>query len=705
VAQFGPLRRGGAGLTMLINGQRGHLFPWVPVCLAFGIGGYFSLPVEPTLPQWAGLLGVLVLLALIWLVWARHNVGLIALWLVLGGLALAGLRSHMVADPVLGFRYFGPIEGRVVTIDRSLSDKTRLTLDRVRLDRVSPAKTPGRVRVSLHGDWHFTPQAGAIIATTGHLSPPQGPAEPGGFDFQRQAYFRGLGAVGYTRTPVVRLAEPEAGATLWVYRLRLRISAAMQARMPGDTGAFAAAVTTGDRSAMRRETLDALRASNLAHLLAISGLHMGLLTGFVFAALRLGLAAIPPLALRWPIRKIAAVGALGAGAFYLALSGGNVATERAFIMVAVVLTAVLLERRALTLRAVALAALIVLILRPEALIEPGFQMSFAATTALIAAFGALRGRDNVAVPRWARPVVAVVISSAVAGAATAPFGAAHFNQVAHFGLIANVLSVPLMGITVVPGAVIAALLWPIGAAGLGLALMQPSIDWILGVASVVAARDDAVSLVPAPGPWVLPILALGGLLVILWQGRARWIGVVPMMAALSIWVLDERPDVLIAGDGALIGVLTPQGRALSKPRGGGFVARSWLENDGDAASQQVAAARLDSALNGVWSHDLASTPLHHLFGKAGVALADRYCTTGTITIIAGDGPDSGPCVMLDQRVLRDTGTLAIRVDANGALRLRSACDYQGQRPWSRCRRAAEAREFWQSATGLPTPAD
>ena len=390
MAQFGLLHRGRAGLSWLVDGQRGHLFPWAPVCLALGIGGYFSLPVEPTAQHWVMLGLALAALGIIWAAGARHNVGLIALWLVLAGIALAGLRSHNVSDPVLSFRYYGANEGRVVTIDRSLSDRTRLTLDRVRLDRVSPAKTPGRVRVSLHGEWEFAPEAGAIIATTGHLSPPQGPAEPGGFDFQRQAWFRGLGAVGYTRSPVVRLDYPGTGAGLWVYRLRLRISSAIQARLPGDGGAFAAAVTTGDRSAMRRETLNALRASNLAHLLAISGLHMGLLTGFVFGALRLGLAAIPPLALRWPVRKIAAVGALGAGAFYLALSGGNVATERAFIMVAVVLIAVLLERRALTLRAVALAALIVLLLRPEALIEPGFQMSFAATTALIAAFGALR---------------------------------------------------------------------------------------------------------------------------------------------------------------------------------------------------------------------------------------------------------------------------------------------------------------------------
>ncbi len=702
MAQFGLLHRGRAGLSWLVDGQRGHLFPWAPVCLALGIGGYFSLPVEPTAQHWVMLGLALAALGIIWAAGARHNVGLIALWLVLAGIALAGLRSHNVSDPVLSFRYYGANEGRVVTIDRSLSDRTRLTLDRVRLDRVSPAKTPGRVRVSLHGEWEFAPEAGAIIATTGHLSPPQGPAEPGGFDFQRQAWFRGLGAVGYTRSPVVRLDYPGTGAGLWVYRLRLRISSAIQARLPGDGGAFAAAVTTGDRSAMRRETLNALRASNLAHLLAISGLHMGLLTGFVFGALRLGLAAIPPLALRWPVRKIAAVGALGAGAFYLALSGGNVATERAFIMVAVVLIAVLLERRALTLRAVALAALIVLLLRPEALIEPGFQMSFAATTALIAAFGALRGASVFRLPKWLRPVMAVVISSAVAGAATAPFGAAHFNQVAHYGLIANVLSVPLMGIAVVPGAVVAALLWPVGAAGVGLALMQPAINWILGVAGTVAARNDAVTLVPAPGPWVLPVLALGGLLVFIWQGRARWLGLAPMFAAFWLWATVDRPLALIAGDGGIVGVMTQQGRALSKERGGGFVARSWLENDGDAALQMDAAARLKPVKRGIWTYDLAAVRILHLSGKAGVAQAGALCDGGTIAVVAGDGLASGPCLLLDQRALLDTGTIAILRDATDTLKLVSACDMQGRRPWSRCDHAAETQERWADSGAVPS---
>src|SRR6056297_2423687 len=361
--------------------QRGHLFPWTPVFLAAGIGFYFALRIEPpVLLLW--LCGALGLLALV-----QNRAG--PLWgpllcagaLISLGFALAGARAHQIAGPVLDFRYYGAVEGRIVKIDRSASDALRLTLDRVVLDRMNPANVPDRVRVSLHGQQGFiTPRPGLRVMMTAHLVPPSGPVEPGGFDFQRHAWFLGIGAVGYTRTPV--LTAGEAAGWQALFRARMALSAHVQDRLPGQVGAFAAAIMTGDRSGLSQETLQAMRVSNLAHLLAISGLHMGLLAGFVFAACRLGLAALPGIGLRWPIKKIAAGVAILAGAGYLGLSGGNVATERAFVMVAVMLVAVMLDRRALSLRAVAVAAVIVLCLQPEALLGPGFQMSFAATVAL-----------------------------------------------------------------------------------------------------------------------------------------------------------------------------------------------------------------------------------------------------------------------------------------------------------------------------------
>ncbi|NSX55688.1 ComEC/Rec2 family competence protein [Sulfitobacter sp. 1151] len=658
----------------MLAAQRGHLFPWVPVFMGIGIAWYFMLPAEPTRFH-IGLSGAFVIaplvLRLVRLV--RISFVMIPFALIAFGLLLGALRANMVAEPVLGWRYYGAVEGRIIAIDRSQSDVPRLTLDQVILDNVSPERTPTRVRVSLHGEQKYlTPKPGMTVILTAHLSPPQGAVEPGGFDFQRMAWFRRLGAVGYTRTPALVL-EParDRSFSLMIARLRQSISQGVQARMPGDAGAFAAAILTGDRSGIGQDALEDLRASNLAHLLAISGLHMGLLTAFVFGAVRFGIALIPAIALRVQAKKVAAVVALAAAAFYLMLSGGSVATERAFIMVAVMLIAILCNRRALTLRAVALAAVIVLVLRPEALMGPGFQMSFAATTALVAVFGAIRGRDR-ALPKFLRPIFGLIMSSAVAGAATAPFAAAHFNQIAHYGLLANVLTVPLMGAVIIPCAVIGGLLWPLGLDWIAFYIMGLGIEWIIFVADWIAGLDGSLSHVPAPGLVVLPLVTLGGLFVILWRDRTRWVGVVPILGTMVLWAQVERPVVLISESGGLVGVMTPQGRALSKPRGEGFIALSWLENDGDTALQEDAAARRTPGMIRVGGQSLL-----HATGKSARQQASD-CDGAAWLIVNVDIEEMPDCTVLTPDILRQTGAVAISHD----LKITTAREAAGLRLWN-----------------------
>jgi len=700
---------GFAGLNALQQSQRGALMPWSAVAFGCGVAGFFALSVEPGRGIYMLTFSTLCLgLALI--LWRRETLGPLG-WtiaLLAAGFLLAGARAHSVAGPVLDFRYYGPIEGRVVAIDRSASDALRLTLAEVRLDDVDPVRTPLRVRVSLQGDFPgAAPSPGAVVMLTGHLSPPSGPAEPGGFDFQRHAWFLSLGAVGYSRNPHVLLEHRPPG-TARLFHLRMQLSAGIQARIDGQPGAFAAAVLTGDRSGLERGPVEAMRDANIAHLLAISGLHMGLLTGFVYTALRALLALIPALALRYPIRKWAAVVALLAGAFYLALSGGNVATERAFIQVAVMFVAVLCDRRAITLRSVAIAALILLAHRPETLMSPGFQMSFAATAALVGVFSALRGVAWMqALPKWGRGAAALLISSAVAGAATAPFAAAHFNQIAVYGLAANLLTVPVMGSLIIPGAVLAVLLWPLGLAGPVFWSMELGLRWILDVAARLSSMPGAVEPVAAPPAGLLGLIALSALFVLLWQGRARWLGVLPVLGALVVWSGAARPGLLISETGGQVGVMTPEGRAVSRERGDGFVTRVWLENDGDLADQILAASRLgwQEAGSG-FATILGPYTLWHGKGRRALAEADWACAGHDIVILseraeegglpglAGQGldrvrqavGDDAPvslqdvsCLLIDQTVLRATGALAVSTDGT----FRSARADQGERLWSR----------------------
>ncbi len=685
----GPLiaRRVAAALAGALLAQRGHLLPWVPVCLAAGIGGWFALPVEPGRAAYAGLaLGGLMAVLL-----ARHLGEAFAplawaLALAAAGAGLAGARAHGLAAPVLPGPYYGPVEGRVVAVDRARAGALRLTLDGVVLARRGPGATPSRVRLTLPGTWNGPgallplPEPGARVMTTAWLQPPPGPAEPGGYDFRRFAWFERLGGVGQARAPVLLAGPPEAsGWQIGLARARRALSAHVQQAVGGREGAFAAALIAGDRADLPPEAVTALRASNLAHLLAISGLHMGLVAGFVFAAFRLGLAAIPPLALRLPARKIAAGAALPVAFGYLLLSGALVATERAFVMVTVMLVAVMLDRRAFSLNSVAVAAVVVLALRPESLLTPGFQMSFAATVALVAAFGRLsewQAARGWRMPRWLRPGLTVFVASLVAGAATAPVAAAHFNVTAPYGLAANLAAVPLMGTLVMPAAVVALALTPLGIAAPAWTVMQGGIAWILAVAETVAGWEGAVRGVSAPPAAVLPLMALSALMVLLWQGWGRLAGLAGVAAAFLLWAQAERPLALVSGDGRLAGVLGGDGlRVLSRARGGGFAAQNWLENDGDRADQATAAVRGGALLRvAEVAGDPGAAALVAACAGADLVLAARATRPGVPLVLGG-------CVVLTGVALERTGAVALH-RRGSALVLTGAEAAAGRRLWS-----------------------
>lgn len=670
--------------------QRGVLFPWVPVCLGLGIGIYFALPVEPSGPQ-AGALAALALAAA-WLGQRgpeRWQPLATALAIVAFGVVAGFLRSAMVAGPVLPFSYYGPVEGRVLRVDRSTSDHMRLTLDAVVLSRVNPDETPARIRLSLDGSEPSPPpDPGTRVMTTAFLGPPAGPSEPGGFDFQRRAWFQRLGAIGYTRLPVLVAAPGQPGpGTLFFNRLQQRISVAVRVQIPGDPGGFVAAILTNDISGLSQQRLRALRASNLAHVLSVSGLHIALVTGFVFSMLRYGLALIPAVALRLPVKKIAAGVGLLAAAFYLLLSGAEVATERSFVMAAVVLTGVMLDRRAFSLRSVAISAVIVLLLQPESLIDPGFQMSYAATIALVAAFEALRGLRGRFwhPPRWLGEPLTLLLSSFVAGAATAPFGAAYFGRMSSYGVLANMLTMPAMGIVVMPGAVIAAILAPLGLERPALWATGWGARWVLAVSDWVAALDGAVVPVAQPPAEVLPMLVLGALWVILWQGRARLAGLLPAAVALALWSAAVRPSLLVAESGGLAGLMTPAGRALSKPTGDGFAARAWLQADADGATPEALAARPGfTGPRGRRAFTLAGVPGLILSGKGAAEAVPGACAEARIVILgaAFDGARPPGCRVIDLKTLRRSGAVSVQV-SGGALVFRSARGAQGDRPWTR----------------------
>lgn len=670
--------------TTILEPQRHRLFLWVPVMFGAGIAVYFAVPYEPSVVMIVAIttFGALSIVGLrVQNILARSF--LLSILLISFGYSYAAYRTVTVSAPILQWRYYGPIEGRIVNLDRSSSNAVRVTLDQVYLPEIPRKNTPERVRVSLQG---FIPEGTLIpaarIALTGGLAPPGAPVEPQGFDFRRMAYFLKLGAVGYTRNPVMpAFSVDEDGFSMWVFKQRLHISRIIQENIGGENGAFAAAILTGDRSGINPEVLADLRTANLAHLLAISGLHMGLLSGFVFGLMRYGLALIPYVSLRIQVKKLAAIIAIMAGFSYLILSGANVATQRAFIMTFVVLMAVLLDRPAFTLRAVALAAMIVLAISPNSLLGAGFQMSFAATTALIAVYDWLRGSKiwfAAGHVKFLKPILGVILTSTVAGLATAPFSAFHFNQLSQYGLLANVMAVPVMGAMVMPSAVIALLLLPFGLHGVALEIMGHGVGWILGVSAYFANIEGAAILVKSGPPFVLGLLSFGGVLLLLWQGRGKIVGLGIMLVAISIWSNTPRPAVFLSEDGRVFGVMSNQGRVISRKRGYGYGVGIWLENDGDGITQTGAHARSGLNIEGKVTRYILPN-----MWEIVTYLDDETppeCSGKTILITPKLNEQYGECLSIHHKYLRNSGALTITFEGDIPI-IQTSREFAKTRPW------------------------
>ena len=679
---------------------------WLPVCLGLGIWAYFALPFEPP-PGWGW--AALAPLALIVSGLARRaGWGALALaWVgfaVTAGFGLAILSARTVDAPQIGWPMGETVEGRVLEASRSASGAPRLLIDRVVIYGVEPDETPARLRLTLLDEaYDAIPMPGERVRVYASLMPTGEPVEPGAFDFRLRAFFQGLGGIGLTRghllvLPPVEETGPVERLRFWIARTRSAISRGLNAALPGRQGAIASALIVGDRADISEADNEALRISSLAHLLSISGLHMAILTGLVFTIARLAFAAIPWTAYHLSSKKTAAVVAMLAGLAYLGLSGASVPTQRAFIMVAVALTAVLWDRPAISLRALALSAVIILGMAPVSLLDPGFQMSFAATAALISGYEAVRrhqlGRDARDADRgwmaWGLRaagvyVAAMLFTSLLAGSATAPFAAYHFNRTAPYSLLANLLALPVMSVWITPAACIAGLLAPFGVAEPALRVMGLGIEQIMVISHWVAALPGADQSVRAAPAAALGLVAIGGLWMALWRARWRLVGLAGLAAGLALWAAaPPRPELLVAPEGRLIGLMGAEGRALDNGKAGAFVAENWLRRDGDPADQTTAAARpgliregrrLSGELSNGWR-------LEVLGGRPEPADLAAFCRPRTLLIARNGDPVQGPCLYLGADALAESGALAI--DAEGeTLSIRRASDDSRGRLWIR----------------------
>jgi ComEC/Rec2-related protein len=573
--------------------DRGAAFIVAPVLLAVGALIYFSLGHEPgSLPLAASTL-VLAVLAFASRTRPALQMALVAALLCVLGALFAKAETWRAGTKMLGGEVTTQLSGRVVEVENLANGRVRLTIDVTATERPVLRYAPERVRVSARS----IPEgigAGAAVAGLVRLMPPSGPVRPDSYDFSFESYFDGIGASGFfLRGPELAAAsDPAPPLALFrasVERARNAIANRIRNRIGGAEGEIAAALVVGVRAGIPEDVNEALRRAGIYHIISISGLHMALVAGTIMGLLRTGFALFPDFASRRPVKKYAAALAVVGLAGYLFISGAEVAAQRSFIMLAVMLTAVLFDRAALTLRNLAIAAIIVIALSPHEVVGPSFQMSFAATAALVGAYAAWSDWrvDHPAQPPANRSLAGgairyvllaaagLAVTSIVAGGATAIYAAWHFQQMPSLGLFTNLTAMPIVSAVVMPFAVLGALAMPFGLDGPFFGVMGLGLTATIAVARWFSERSpaDIVGLVPPASVAVLTVALLIATICSTWLRIAA----VPVaLIGLLLLVDRPRPDLFVSEDGRLVGLDVGEGRiAVNRARPNEFTIDNW----------------------------------------------------------------------------------------------------------------------------------
>ncbi|HYD45596.1 MAG TPA: ComEC/Rec2 family competence protein [Phenylobacterium sp.] len=673
---------------------------WTPAAYGAGAAAYLALRFEP--PLWPLALAALaaILGAGAATLKSRNRAvtaGAILLAFLAAGAFVAKSRTLQAAAPLAPADETARlVSGYVLDIESPGAAGPRILIAPVAIGGLPPDETPKRARLSLRG---APPTPGSAIVVRARLNPPPGPASPGAYDFARDAYFHGVGGVGFAVGRPREAHLPDApwrlAATMRLNAMRWSLAQKIHEQAEPRAGGLAAAMVTGHEAFVPPEQVEAMRASGLAHLISISGLHMAIVGGFVFAAVRLAVAAWPWAALRVSGKKVAAGAAIAATLAYLALSGGDAPAVRAAVTAIVAFAAVLADRRALSLRNLALAALVVITLQPEAVAQPGFQMSFAATAALVALAEAWpRPAREISVPWPIRFVQAAGVwlllsigVSLVAGLATGPFAIQHFNRVSTWGLPANLVAAPISSFVMMPALAIGAVLAPFGLGEAPLAVAGVGIEGILRVAEL-AARSPPPTLTVASAPGLaLPVAFFGILILCAWRGPLRWLGL-PLALAVNLWPRPAPPDLWIADGGDAVAVREGRAAAPLRPDAKAFALEFWSRRRALVLPSPEETGRRDRLFAcDRWScaPQGASPPwaVAANWSKrppdparlAELCRADLVILRSTLT-----GPCAAPAV-LDARDFARGGSAELWRTPEG-WKVRWANDLRGRRPWT-----------------------
>ncbi len=670
--------------------QAGRLVVWAPVFLATGIWTYFNLPNEPNAIAIAGL--AIPIAALFWI--GRHYSIVLLLGLVLLGFVLSKARQEIVMTPLLRATVSSSeISGFIADADNRGGKKRILVIELDGATNVPLEEMPRRVRISTFDA--PTALIGDYVRFTARLSPLPTPVMPGGFDYGRDLYFQSIGAMGSNVSPPVFEDRPVPWKFVerrFFHKLRSVMGARITAAIPGPIGAFANSIVTGERAAIPAEMNNSLQISGLAHIISISGLHMSLVAGGVFWVMRAFLALFPNLVLHYPIKKWSAVAALIVGFIYMLLADSGSATERSYIMIAVMFFAILVDRPAVSMRNIALAALIILIFNPEEAVRASFQMSFLAVIGIVAFFEYWNNRpvdmhahQNSRATRFFRYSFKLfagsVLTTIVAGGLSSIAAVYHFGRLSPYGTLANALALPIADLMVMPAAMLGVLLMPFGLEYWPFKLVEIGLWATMWISDNVAALPYANGMMPQPSLIGVSLMVAGALNICLVLGTFRWLGAGLVSWGIYLGTTTHLPNILIEDRASNVAIHDDAGNyVLADANKGKFGAEKWLQSNGQIETMEASAARAGwTCAETMCFSDLASMSVSYIHEPT-----DAEWECPPTAIIITDFPLREKCaeakLKIDRFDVWKFGAHAIFIDGNEA-RIETAKGEQGDRPW------------------------
>lgn len=724
-----------AALAARLEVDRGGAFLLVPVFLAAGVILYFIMDFEPDLLRPAAIAVAAGVLALLLRSRPAFHLCSCAVLLVAAGVQLAKFETWRAQGQALGSEISTVLTGRVVSMDWMDNGRVRLTLDVVATQKPKLRYQPARVRVSARK----VPAgiaAGSLIVGSVRLLPPSGPVRPQSYDFSFESYFDGIGASGFFMSNPKLVPDLPSAAPLGarfsaaVESARESIAERIRAKIGGAEGEIAAALIVGVRAGIPNSINEAMRRTGIYHIISISGLHMALVAGTVMALLRGMFGLFPDLSSRRPVKKYAAAAALVSIASYLFISGMEVAAERSFIMLAVMLAAVLFDRAALSMRNLAISAIVVIAVSPHEVMGPSFQMSFAATAALIGAYAGwadYRSKENRVPPKRSVPgalahkmVVATIglaVTSIVAGSATALFAVWHFQRVSPLSLFANLAVMPIVSFTVMPFAVLASLAMPFGIDGPFLYVMGKGLTAMIAISDWISARSplDGVGLISLHSVLLVTVALVIATMATTWLRLLA----LPFAAAGMMTIGDVRtPDVLVSEDGRLVAMPIGGGElAVNRKRASEFTVENWkraLDAETVVEPETLGRDETRTAFADVlqWPAGtpfrctdelcVASNPTGAIVARATDETSARLACGFANLIVIGDATAKDPCndplvTIITTKDLARFGSAAIFLDESSA-DMPAEVQYAVRKPY---RPWHVQRQFSREARGLP----